>query len=364
MAGGDQNADGDLRWELVRRVCESETGLSFAEFMELALYHPRWGYYSGPRRIGRGGDFYTAVSVGRCLGVLLARQARQTWEDLGRPPGFRIVEQGAHDGQLAKDLLEEWPEADYWIVEPREAFRAVQTERLGERVRQVTGVVQAGGGPCFFLANELLDAFPVERYRFGRDGWEELRVGFERGNFVDWAKPVPRAEWEALALPASAPEGFVTEFCPGLRSWMEALSEAMLVGRALLLDYGVLPEERFALERAGGSVRGYRDHRRTESIYESPGEIDLTAHVDFGRVALEAERAGFSKVEIHDQGPYLARLAKPWLLEMERENRVDLALVRQFQTLTHPGLMGRAFRVVVLEKGLMEECLGPAKGGA
>jgi SAM-dependent MidA family methyltransferase len=149
--------------------------LPWVEVMKLALYHPDHGYYAGkPRRVGRAGDFYTAVSVGPLYGQLLAQVAAEVWHSLGQPDGFTLIEQGAHDGQLAADIWQGWPHKQkprYLIVEPQAEYREVQRARLapmmGERVSWVPSWAEMGASPthAMLLCNELLDAFPVLRVR-------------------------------------------------------------------------------------------------------------------------------------------------------------------------------------------------------
>lgn len=150
---------------LREKLAASPSGrLPFAQVMDLALYHPDHGYYgAGPRKIGRQGDFYTSVSVGPLFGKLLAMYALQEWQALGEPEDFTLIEQGAHDGQLAEDVLSalEGSPLRYLIVEPNPKYRESQFQRLGDRVQWVESLAVLKNGPKhgFFLCNELPDAF-------------------------------------------------------------------------------------------------------------------------------------------------------------------------------------------------------------
>lgn len=343
-----------LRAQIVELIKKSNRGISFSEFMGLALYEPELGYYSIPRKIGKKGDFFTSVSVGPCFGMLLARQIRQIWLELGSPTDFCVVEQGAHDGQLAEDILNALSELgiqlDYAIVEPKPAYRQLQVEKLGSRLSQhPQRLSQLGANCCVFIGNELLDAFPVDRFRFEGGRWCESRVVLDtEGNLME--SPFPLEGTLPLQLSTDVEEGFVTEFCPGIRSWTAELDQAFETGAALLFDYGLMAEEFFDPGRKNGTLRTYREHKSPESPFEAIGETDLTAQVNFSHVINSAQHQGFHSLGLIDQNRFLTGVAANWLREIDGQQ--PSALVRQFQTLTHPGTMGRAFQTLVLAKNV------------
>lgn len=322
--------------------------------MELALYHPHLGYYSVPRRIGKQGDFFTSVSVGPCFGMLLARQIRQIWENLGCPADFSIAEQGAHDGQLADDILSALQDLgldlDYAIIEPKPAYRKLQAERLGARLRQhPVKLEELKAKHGVLIGNELLDAFPVDRYRFSDGTWQELRV------VVDDAGNLAESTFELegnppIAFPDEVEDGFTTEFCPGIEPWVAELDQAFETGVVILLDYGLLADEFFDSGRKDGTLRCYREHQSPDSPFEAIGETDLTAQVNFSQVIDCAERQGFKALGLTDQSRFLTGVAADWLREID--GSPPTSLVRQFQTLTHPGTMGQVFQTLVLGKNV------------
>ncbi len=358
-----------LRQHIVELVTKSNRGIAFSRFMRLALYHREWGYYAQPRQIGKRGDFFTSVSVGPCFGTLLARQIRQIWENFGRPGDFCVAEQGAHDGQLAADILEALAEMDvpvsYAIIEPNPAFRAKQAEKLGSQATHHQNVADFDAKTGVFLANELLDAFPVDRFRFVGGEWRELRVILDKsGNLAEADFPLKTGL--PPNFPKTAPEGFTTEFCPEIEPWVRDLSQIFAAGVALIVDYGLLADEFFEPTRAAGTVRCFREHQSPKSPFEAIGETDLTAQVSFSHVMACARENGLETLGFVDQSRFLTGIAADWLREIE-ETGEPTPLIRQFQTLTHPATMGRAFHALVLGKnvpGLEIDGLRFARSGA
>ncbi len=346
--------------------------ISFAKVMDLALYLPTGGYYAGrPRRIGRKGDFYTSVSVGSLYGKLLAASVVKTWEALGKPADFSLIEQGAHDGQLMEDmhqgLLETGsPLADtahFLIVEPQEGYRAAQAERLGprlgDRLSWESGIEALAGGPqnAFFVTNELLDAFPVHRVQWTGEDWIEIGVGWDAdsGEFI-W-RPMPgTADYlkaETDLLPRDLPIGHTTEVQPAAARWIKGVGRSLFRGALLIADYGLDDDEYDSIERPDGTLRRYWNHQMDGQVLSGLGECDLTTHVRFSRVKTAA--AGDFDVALDtDQGRFLTKLATPWLQSLEGIPPPPqiAAQLRQFHTLTHPGQMGTRFRICLLTRGL------------
>ena len=365
-------------------VCQriQERGpLSFAEVMGLALYDPVHGYYGqGPPRIGRGGDFFTSVSVGPLFGRLIAMQAGRVWEAAGCPGCFTILEQGAHDGQLMEDVLLGLREmrsplaasAQFAIIEPSLRYREAQAGRLlpeldgrlawldspAEIAHAGQGMPGAGGfsasAGAFFYCNELLDAFPVRLLRWTGAEWRERGVVCDGGAlaFEDMplsssvAPHIPPGDWGSLA------PGHQIEVCPEAGQWLEALSKAMPPGAILIADYGLDDAEWLAPERAQGTLRRYRQHQMDDRVLEDLGQCDLTAHAPFGALKLCAAAHGLSVLADEAQGRFLTRVAADWLLSLEGEAPAPARhpWIRQFQALTHPGHLGGKFRVLLLEK--------------
>jgi SAM-dependent MidA family methyltransferase len=332
--------------------------LSFAAVMELALYDPEHGYYGpGPRRIGRKGDFYTAVSVGPLYGRLLADLARQTHADLSKPEDFCVIEQAAHDGQLAEDILSSC-DFDYLIVEPNPRYEAAQRERLAafeNRVSWVPSLADVPARPALFVCNELPDAMPVHLVRWDGAEWEELFVEqSSQSSVLSFQSGPPSSSLadEIARLPRGLPTGYTTEVGLAALEWMRDLAASPFRGVIYLADYGLDHDDLYSPERSTGTLRRYHHHHTDDHVLEKLGECDLTTHVNFTRLIEVAEDAGLKLLSYEHQGRYLGKLGLPWLatLEGQRPDAATQALVRQFHSLTHPAMMGRSFRVVVLER--------------
>lgn len=350
---------------LCARLAAQPSGrLPWVQVMEMALYHPEHGYYgAGPRRIGRKGDFYTSVSVGPLFGRLLAHQAIAEWEAQGRPQDFTLIEQGAHDGQLAEDVLSVVTEAglplSYLIVEPNPAYQRVQKQRLepqphASRVQWVSRLDDLEGGPqhAFFLCNELPDAFPVHLVRWSGDRWEEVYVemdGTEALRFVPGELSTAGLAEETAALPRDLEPGHTLEINLAMLQWVRDLGRTAFRGSVFIADYGLDAEEFLVDSRASGTLRRYHQHRMDDQVLEALGECDLTSHINFTRLIEEAARNGLTQREYDLQGRVLLRMAMPWLQTLEGQP-LNASVARQMQSLTHPALMGRSFRCLILNK--------------
>lgn len=272
--------------------------LRFDRFVEIALYAPGDGYYAhrGLRR-GAAGDYYTAPRVHPIFGATVARRIRAEFERLGRPASFRVVEVGAGDGTLARDVRTAWDRfgettaLDYVRVDPAPDLDAVD---LPDGVRRSTAVAAEGPFSGLVLANELLDAFPFRRLLRRDARWVELGIAVE-GATVRWREsdavdPVP-----APALP-EAPEGTILEIAPAAEAWIREVADSLVAGGLVLLDYGADQPELIARKPAG-TLEAVRAHRASVPPLEAPGTSDLSAWVNFTRLRWAARAAGL--VERH-----------------------------------------------------------------
>ncbi len=341
--------------------------LPWREVMELALYEPGVGYYRrGVRSIGRAGDFFTSVSVGPVFGELLALFCAQVWHALGSPQDFGIIEQGAHDGQLAADLMRGLKKHEpvlaeqvrLLVIEPDEELRNAQRTTLREWLPQVTHMNDLALPPDFprhavFLSNELLDAFPVHRVVFdaSRSQWGESWVE-ERDGALSFVEGDPENETlreELRLLPAEAPDGCITEVNLGMLQWLREVAALPFSGAVLTLDYGFTMDEWLSSGNVKGTLSRYRNHQSDDRILEDLGECDLTSHVNFTRLAQEARALGMPVLDFMEQGRFLTHTTAACL--GRAGTPPDAAWLRQFQTLTHPGMMGRNFHALMLGKG-------------
>lgn len=332
--------------------------------MAVALYHPALGYYAREaRQVGRSGDFFTSVSVGPLFGNLLARRFLQEWQELGAPGRWRILECGAHDGTLAADVLWAMRKLDpiafagleYAISEPLPRLRELQAERLkdfGDKVMLIHEVELLASDPLpgVVFGNELLDALPFHIVEWHDGRWHSCRVdcGVEENFFWQIEESISHTELaESLALlGGNFLDGYQTEVRTGFRDFLEPFTRVISTGLLLWLDYGFAQPEYYLPERHQGTMRTFSKHRASEDPLMTPGEIDITAHVDFTAVAIAARGLGCEPRAFRNQGAWLTEIGAEWLLT--QEGKADHKLLRQFQTLTHPAHLGGSFHVLEL----------------
>jgi SAM-dependent MidA family methyltransferase len=344
---------------------QTDGSISFAEFMELALYHPEGGYYVQPRvRIGRAGDFFTNVSVGSAFGEILAEQFYEAFLALGRPAGFTVVEQGAESGQLAADIVRRLLELSpvdcaswrYLVVEPVAQNRAWQAETLKDSPIEVDWVVSTAALPSvsgIVLAHELLDSFPCNWIEFQNGVWQELRVTSSGDRFVPLLSPIAGSGLATAVreLPRPVTEPYRTEINLAASGWVREVSAKLKTGLILIIDYGYPRSEYYDPARTEGTLTGYSRHRRIDSVLDQPGQIDITAHLDFTALAKAAEAAHLKVLAFSDQHHFMVGAAENRLLAIEQAGSPtprDLAFIRTFHSLMHPTTMGLAFKYLLL----------------
>ena len=331
--------------------------MQFSKFMALALYEPALGYYAkNARQVGRGGDFFTSVSVGPLFGHLLARRFL-SWHGQAEVNGpWRIIECGAHDGTLAKDILETirrlnpaaFETLEYVIAEPLPLLTSAQKETLRDFQEQVKWAVHVDGLfplPGIVFGNELLDALPFDVVEWRGREWQACHVGMENGNFI-WVlcPPSPALLKELEPLGTEFPEGYRTEIRTGFREFLKPLTRVMKKSLFLWPDYGFARPDYYHPSRSEGTLRTFSKHRAAENPLASPGEVDITAHVDFTAVAEAALSLGAHSLAFRNQGAWLTAVGREWLLSLDGQPQPTL--LRQFQTLTHPAHLGGSFHVL------------------
>lgn len=325
--------------------------MPFSEYMATALYHPELGYYAKDLgQVGKGGDFFTSVSVGPLFGRILAHHFVSWWQDHGRPSPWRVIEAGAHDGTLAADVLQEIssisPDAytclEYVIPEPLPRLQAAQRARLQDQspARFIASPSELASTPLPGIAfgNEVLDALPFEMIRYIHGGWRLGTVAIHDGELTfQWDTPYPAGPVGEF------PEGYQTEIRQNFGEFFRPFFDALEYGKCLWLDYGYDRDAYYHPARITGTIRTFAKHQAGENPLVSPGEEDITAHVDFTAAEEAAHALGCTAPPIRTQSAWLTTAARDLLLSME--GRPDADLMRQFQTLTHPGQLGSRFYV-------------------
>jgi SAM-dependent MidA family methyltransferase len=341
--------------------------LGFERFMELALYAPGLGYYSGgAQKLGEGGDFTTAPEVSRLFGTCVAVQCAEVLRSLG---AGSVLEIGAGSGRLAADLLarletlSQLPD-NYWILEVSADLRQRQREYLEKRLPQLLHRVHWLDRPPekafdgVILANEVLDALPVARFRWHSSAVEELGVEIRGREFAWAARPAGDAmlricrELSEAAGPWD--DGYQSEYCPRLGAWTRAVTQSMRRGAVLWFDYGLPRAQYYLPERHDGTLVCHFRHRLSDDPFANPGLQDISAWVDFTRVAEASRESGFELAGFTTQAHFLAGLKIDEEMRFaagDDENRFA-RLANQARQLMMPGEMGERFKAMAWLRGL------------
>ena len=371
-----------LKRRIVDDIDAAGGWIGFDRFMDLALYAPAMGYYSGgARKFGAAGDFVTAPEISSAFASTVAAQAAQ----IMAASAMQLIEVGAGSGRLAADLLLELksrgalPER-YAIIELSGELRERQRATITERAPQlIDRVVWLDALPERFdglvLANELLDAMPVQLAVWGHDDDEqtifERGVSVQCGEFAWLDRPasgrlLERAQQlgEELSADAPLPPGYLSEIGLAASDW--TASWASLIGRGalLLIDYGFPRHEYYHPQRSSGTLMcHYRHHAHGEPFF-LPGLQDITAHVDFTAIVEAGFDAGLEFLGYTTQATFLLNCGLTDVLS--RIPADDLARYlpqsQAAQKLISPAEMGELFKVVALGKGIAEPLLGFARG--
>jgi SAM-dependent MidA family methyltransferase len=353
---------------LIRERIQRGGPVPFPWFMEQALYHAEYGYYARPGiRIGRQGDFYTNVSTGRLFGHILAAQIVEMWVSLGRPVDFKIIEQGAEDGQLAIDILSAIEEGtgpplqcSYIIIEPFPAKQAAQRNHLERRFRTgVQWIVALDSLKVIngvFISNELLDAMPVHLLEYKQSQWYERYVTCSPKEFQFVSLPIesPEVAEAAGGLPLPPHSPYLTEINLNAGRWIKEIRSSLDRGFILIVDYGYPRDEYYKPDRTEGTLACYSRHRRSFDPLANPGEKDITAHIDFTSLAESAEKANLHVQGYTDQHHFIVGATESYLRQVEQEIGAGGMrprhgqFLRAWKTLMHPGNMGMSFKYLLL----------------
>lgn len=341
--------------------------IPFDRFMELALYAPGLGYYAaGKHKFGEHGDFITAPEMGSLFARCLARPCRSLLAGLG---GGDILEVGAGGGVLAADLLRELESLGqlpdrYHILEVSPELRARQAETIQQKMPHLSGQVRwldelPRGFRGLVLANELLDAMPVTRFKVTETGINELYVGLENQHFV-WREKNADESLRARIEPLGLPPGYVSEINPRAKAWVRGAADTLQQGALLLIDYGFPRAEFYHPQRAQGTLMCHYRHQAHDDPLRLVGLQDITAHVDFSAIATAGIDAGLTLAGYTSQAGFLLDCGLEQIMAASDPNdvRAHLELTRQVKKLTLPHEMGELFKVIAFTRGVRKALPG------
>ncbi|NJM22968.1 MAG: class I SAM-dependent methyltransferase [Richelia sp. RM2_1_2] len=366
-----------LYQEITNRITKSpQQRITFAEYMELALYHPEYGYYSqNATNLGKEGDFFTSVHLGADFGEMLAIQFVQMWEILGKPEHFSLIEMGAGQGHLAADIIsyikEEYPDffqlLKYIIVEKSPGLKNLQQQRLKEFAVSWCSLEEIPNNSvigCFF-SNELIDAFPVHQFILENGELREIYVTIkaeqETGElFTEIADKPSTPELinylKLLEIDINKyPSGYRSEINLAALQWLGVIANRLQRGYVLTIDYGYTQNRYYNPRRDKGTLQCYTRHHRHNDPYINIGKQDITAHVDFTALEKNGDRTNLQKIGLTQQGLFLMALGLGERVATLSQSKQPLSTLLQRRDSLHQlldplGLGG--FHVLVQAKGL------------
>jgi SAM-dependent MidA family methyltransferase len=338
--------------------------ISFSRFMELALYAPGLGYYSGgAAKLGKDGDFTTAPEITPLFGQTLAQVVAAVLDQTDA----QIIEFGAGTGKLAHDLLRELTTmgvhiSAYGIIELSGELRERQQLTLIDFPQAVWLERMPEAFSGLIIGNEVLDAMPVHLVVKAQEGWMERGVGYENGKFVYQDRPCEAWMVKQIPHPDGFPPGYLTEVHPVATGFMKSVADALCAGykhsgnggALMMIDYGFPAHEYYLPQRNQGTLMcHYRHHAHPDPFY-FPGLQDITAHVDFTAMARAGLEAGLDLLAYMNQAAFLlsAGLGDVLLRTSPMESLHYLPQANAVQKLTSPAEMGELFKVLVMGKNI------------
>ena len=369
----------ELSTRIAAEIARHGGWLSFARYMEMALYEPGLGYYSNPGQVfGAAGDFVTAPELTPLFGATLARQVSPWLKDPALAGSGQVVlEVGGGSGMLAAQLLNALDnvghhEVRYLILELSAERREHQRQTLKslapglmDRVGWLETFPESFAGVV--VANELLDAMPVQLFEWQADAGAELQemgVTWVDGQFAWAPRPADAVLTETVTALRNrlGPEGaqwhspYRSEICPAQQAWMRTLADCMTAGVVMLLDYGFAAPEYYHPQRDQGTLMCHYRHRSHADPFLWPGLSDITAHVDFTALVRAATAEGFSLVGYTSMAAFLLNAGLlDELADLPREpESFWFAQAQAVQQLISEAEMGELFKVIAFEKNLRE----------
>lgn len=365
--------------EYIKQLIRSEGRITFARFMDIALYHPEFGYYSVDRpKIGKTGDYYTSSDVHPFMGQALGSQLMEMWNILGKGD-FCALEMGAGKGLMALDIMEyikeNLPEfyecLTYIIIEKSPSFKIKQfellTKRFKEKVQWLDSLSCFNDSKGFtgcVISNELVDALPFHRVCQDGNELKELYVAIDQERFAEQTGDLStdRLINYIKRLQISLADGMKTEINLEAMDWIKNVASILQKGFVITIDYGLPAYLYYAPSRNRGTFLCYYRHSTNEEPFARIGEQDITAHVEFTSLALEGIVYGLDPLAYTDTSMFLVSYGKD-ILEKEMGRIQSLSNIKAFKTsaaiknLIHPEGIGGTLKVLIQGKDVDKESL-------
>ncbi len=350
-----------------QRIKDAGGFLPFDAFMQAALYEPGLGYYESKTIFGVKGDFVTAADLGPWLSLGFSDLIFWAWQQMGEPAGWTLIEQGSGSGKLlvsTLNMISQFsmpPPSRIVSVEQSAQLRDRQRElftRHGLEIEQLSSLAKLEAlENIIVLSNELPDAFPVRCFR-----WTENQF-FERGvvsgpdgfNWQDADQPLADGPDIAKTLLDAMPDGYFSEWNPNLAGWQQDLSKVVQSGFVFCVDYGYSQQEYYRPGRVEGSLLAHVKQQVNEDVLASPGEQDITAHIDFTALKQAGEAVGFESLLWMSQGGWLAQSPSVQAFVQSLaglQDKESMHLMAHAKRMLMPFGMGELFKLLVQSKGL------------
>lgn len=363
----NQGFEQSLVARLREMIARAGGAADFSEFMQCALYEPGLGYYmAGLRKFGAEGDFVTAPELGDLFGRCLARQCAEVLDTLS---GGDLLEFGAGSGQLCAQLLAALDERGvlpdrYCILELSPDLRERQQNTIREHCPELLECCRwldrlPDDFKGIVVANEVLDAMPVERFRVTESGVEIIQVSWSGDAFHETSRPAEDDEVPEI-MDKGLPAGYESEIGVMAQRWVSEIGNWLRRGVVLIIDYGFPAHEFYHPQRRRGTLMCHYRHKAHPDPYRHIGMQDITTHLDFSALACKADQAGLDVLGFTHQGAFLLSLGMLDLVkaDIESSSRNHWALSQQVQRLTQSHEMGELFKVLALGRDYPGELTG------
>lgn len=356
-----------LTEHLLLQMANHGGAISFQDWMQAALYQPGLGYYQREEVFGAQGDFTTSTAMGKWLALGFVESIKKSWEALGKPQDWTLIEQGGGTGILLSDVLTKLEDIG---LNPSQVFAVETSNSLRERqknlymaqhldVHQVATLAEIRPVEvAIYFSNELPDAFAVRTFIWQQQSMIERGVDWDGQTFV-WQNldTISASEHQIPeAILQSWPEGYISEFNPHLASWQQSLAQLFNRGVVLTVDYGYSQKEYYRHQRIGGTLMGHHQHQAVDDVLKlSPGVCDITAHIDFSALKTVGERVGLKAYAYTTQGAWLAQtdlVQQRIQVLAEHPDHDSITEITFAKRLMLPNGMGESFKVFMQGKGL------------